>query len=165
MVRLIPPSRSEGLAWQHASVENFSRRSKDPERAATISQRQIAGSVKKKQCHDGKSPLVESVCHNSPPGKRTNPKQEPPKTKEEDDETPLQPDLPNSPFSLLLWARRKSETKSDSTIRIRRIEDPHHPRGYRELRSNAEMRKLLDKKIVAQKGRCPLCNVEESVVC
>ena len=43
---------------------------------------------------------------------------------------------------------------------IRRIEDPHHPRGYRELRSNAEMRKLLDKKIVAQNGRCPLCNVE-----
>jgi len=43
---------------------------------------------------------------------------------------------------------------------IRRIEDPHHPRGYRELRSNAEMRKLLDKKIVAQNGTCPICNVE-----
>jgi hypothetical protein len=29
-------------------------------------------------------------------------------------------------------------------IGIRRIDDPHHPRGYRELRSNAEMRKLLN---------------------
>jgi hypothetical protein len=26
---------------------------------------------------------------------------------------------------------------------VRRIEDPHHPRGYRELRSNSEMRKLM----------------------
>ena len=33
---------------------------------------------------------------------------------------------------------------------IRRIEDPHHPRGYRELRSRAEMRKLLNRKIVEQ---------------
>ena len=40
---------------------------------------------------------------------------------------------------------------------VRRVEDPHHPRGYRELRSNGEMRKLLDRKIVAQKGGCALC--------
>lgn len=40
---------------------------------------------------------------------------------------------------------------------VRRIEDEHHPRGYRELRSNAEMRKLLDKKIVAQDGECGIC--------
>jgi hypothetical protein len=33
---------------------------------------------------------------------------------------------------------------------VRRIEDPHHPRGYRELRSNGEMRKLLDRKIALQ---------------
>ena len=32
---------------------------------------------------------------------------------------------------------------------VQRIEDPHHPRGYRELRSPAEMRKLLNRKIVA----------------
>ncbi len=25
---------------------------------------------------------------------------------------------------------------------VRRIDDPHHPRGYREIRSNGEMRKL-----------------------
>jgi hypothetical protein len=41
---------------------------------------------------------------------------------------------------------------------IRRIEDPQHPRGYRELRSNGEMRKLLDRKIVAQNGKRALCN-------
>jgi hypothetical protein len=40
---------------------------------------------------------------------------------------------------------------------VRRIEDPHHPRGYRELRSNSEMRKLLDRKIATQNGFCALC--------
>ena len=42
-------------------------------------------------------------------------------------------------------------------IGIQRIEDPHHPRGYRELRSPSEMRKLLNRKIVEQKGMCPIC--------
>jgi hypothetical protein len=37
---------------------------------------------------------------------------------------------------------------------VRRIDDPQHHRGYRELRSNGEMRKLLDRKIVAQNGKC-----------
>ena len=40
---------------------------------------------------------------------------------------------------------------------VRRIDDPHHPRGYRELRSNAEMRKLLNRKIVAQSKTCGIC--------
>jgi hypothetical protein len=40
---------------------------------------------------------------------------------------------------------------------IQRIDDPHHPRGYRELRSNAEMRKLLDRKIVEQNKTCGIC--------
>ncbi len=40
---------------------------------------------------------------------------------------------------------------------VKRVEDLHHPRGYRELRSNGEMRKLLDRKIVDQKGVCALC--------
>ena len=40
---------------------------------------------------------------------------------------------------------------------IRRIDDPHHPRGYRELRSNAEMRKLIDRKIVSQNSMCAIC--------
>ena len=42
---------------------------------------------------------------------------------------------------------------------IRRVDDPQHPRGYREIRSNAEMRNLMDRKIVAQNGVCALCNV------
>lgn len=40
---------------------------------------------------------------------------------------------------------------------VRRIDDPQHPRGYREIRSNAEMRKLMDRKIAAQNGICVLC--------
>jgi hypothetical protein len=43
---------------------------------------------------------------------------------------------------------------------IRRIEDPHHPRGYRELRSPAEMRKLLKRKVSEQKGICAICHEE-----
>ena len=43
---------------------------------------------------------------------------------------------------------------------IRRIEDPHHPRGYRELRSPAEMRKLLNRKIAEQDRRCAICHEE-----
>jgi hypothetical protein len=40
---------------------------------------------------------------------------------------------------------------------VQRVEDPHHPRGYRELRSRAEMRKLLNRKITEQNGICPIC--------
>jgi hypothetical protein len=40
---------------------------------------------------------------------------------------------------------------------VQRIGDPHHPRGYRELRSLAEMRKLLNRKIVEQNGIRPIC--------
>jgi hypothetical protein len=40
---------------------------------------------------------------------------------------------------------------------VQRIEDSHHPRGYRELRSNAEMRKLLNRKIVEQNKVCAIC--------
>ncbi|HWR16839.1 MAG TPA: hypothetical protein VN577_18575 [Terriglobales bacterium] len=43
---------------------------------------------------------------------------------------------------------------------VQRIEDEHHPRGYRELRSPAEMRRLLDRKIVEQNRICALCRVE-----
>jgi hypothetical protein len=34
-------------------------------------------------------------------------------------------------------------------IGVQRVDDPNHPREYRELRSAAEMRKLLNRKIVA----------------
>ena len=39
---------------------------------------------------------------------------------------------------------------------VQRIDDPHHPRGFRELRSPAEMRKLLNRKIVQQGGICAI---------
>jgi hypothetical protein len=54
---------------------------------------------------------------------------------------------------------RESARKERGThpIGVRRVDDPHHPRGYRELRSNAEMRKLMDRKITAQNGICALC--------
>jgi hypothetical protein len=45
-------------------------------------------------------------------------------------------------------------------IGVQRIEDPHHPRGYRELRSPAEMRKLLNRKIVEQDRKCAICHEE-----
>jgi hypothetical protein len=45
-------------------------------------------------------------------------------------------------------------------VGVRRIEDPHHPRGYRELRSPAEMRKLLNRKIVEQDRICAICHFE-----
>ena len=46
------------------------------------------------------------------------------------------------------------------TIRlgVQRVEDSHHPRGYRELRSPAEMRKLLNRKIVEQGRECGICH-------
>jgi hypothetical protein len=36
-----------------------------------------------------------------------------------------------------------------------RIEDPTHPRGYRERRSDSAMRDLVDRKIVEQEQCCP----------
>ena len=38
------------------------------------------------------------------------------------------------------------------------MEDATHPRGYRELRSPAELQKLLAQKIIAQEGRCAICH-------
>lgn len=60
----------------------------------------------------------------------------------------------------VLCCGRESNQKPRRTIRpgIQRVDDPHHPRGYRELRSPAEMRKLLDHKIVEQGRECPLCH-------
>jgi len=45
---------------------------------------------------------------------------------------------------------------------IRRVEDTHHPRGYRELRSPAEMRKLLNRKIEEQGRKCAICDEDFS---
>jgi hypothetical protein len=43
---------------------------------------------------------------------------------------------------------------------VQRIDDPHHTRGYRELRSSAEMRKLLNRKIIEQDRKCAICHEE-----
>ena len=57
---------------------------------------------------------------------------------------------------------RESVRKEKRLIRlgVRRIEDPHHPRGYRELRSAAEMRKLLNRKILEEDRACGICHIE-----
>jgi hypothetical protein len=41
---------------------------------------------------------------------------------------------------------------------MQRIEDPHHSRGYRELRSNTEIRRLDNRKIVEQNKTCGICH-------
>ena len=40
---------------------------------------------------------------------------------------------------------------------VSRIEDPNHSRGYRERRSPAELRKLVDRKIEEQQNLCWYC--------
>lgn len=45
---------------------------------------------------------------------------------------------------------------------VRRIPDPHHPRGYRELRSPSAMRRLVNQKVGEQQNVCPLCGKEFS---
>jgi hypothetical protein len=52
-----------------------------------------------------------------------------------------------------------SKGRGARRLGVQRIEDSHHPRGYRELRSKAEMRKLLDRKIVGQNRQCAICQV------
>ena len=44
--------------------------------------------------------------------------------------------------SLFCCGRDQSKMERRLRLGIQRIEDPHHPRGYRELRSPAEMRKV-----------------------
>jgi len=59
--------------------------------------------------------------------------------------------------SLFCCGREQARKDRSFQLGIQRIEDPHHPRGYRELRSSAEMRKLLNRKIVEQDGKCAIC--------
>jgi hypothetical protein len=40
------------------------------------------------------------------------------------------------------------------------IDEPHHSRGYRELLSNAEMRKLPNRKIVERNRKCGMFGLE-----
>jgi hypothetical protein len=59
--------------------------------------------------------------------------------------------------SLFCCGREQARKERRFQLGVQRIEDPHHPRGYRELRAPAEMRQLLNRKIVEQDGKCALC--------
>jgi hypothetical protein len=74
-------------------------------------------------------------------------------------ENPPQSVVPNPQIEDVLRTRADPKGKGCTSWR-RRIEDPHHPRGYRELRSPAEMRKLLNRKIVEQGRICAICHFE-----
>lgn len=43
---------------------------------------------------------------------------------------------------------------------VTRVEDSHHPRGYRELRSPAALRDLTLRKVSEQGGKCYVCGEE-----
>ena len=47
-------------------------------------------------------------------------------------------------------------------VAVERIEDPHHPRGYREICSPAELRRRKNKLILNAEGHpvCHLCGEE-----
>ena len=59
--------------------------------------------------------------------------------------------------SLFCCGRAQNALKRQPFVAVQRIEDPHHPRGYRELRSPAEMRRLLKRKIIEQDNKCGIC--------
>ena len=64
--------------------------------------------------------------------------------------------------SLFCCGREQARRQRRLRLGVQRIEDPHHPRGYRELRSPGEMRKLLNRKIAEQNGKCAICHEEFS---
>lgn len=59
--------------------------------------------------------------------------------------------------SYFCCGREQAKAKRRIWAPVQRIEDSHHPRGYREIRSPAEMKKLLKRKIVEQKNLCGIC--------
>jgi hypothetical protein len=62
--------------------------------------------------------------------------------------------------SLFCCGREQIPKARTLRLGVQRVEDPHHPRGYRELRSPAEMRKLLNRKIIEQDRICAICQEE-----
>jgi len=60
--------------------------------------------------------------------------------------------------SLFCCGREQARKERRLGLGVQRIEDAHHPRGYRELRSPAEIRKLLNRKIAEQGERCAICD-------
>jgi hypothetical protein len=65
--------------------------------------------------------------------------------------------MSNPSIAFLLWPRMLPTPKL-VRLGVQRIEDPYHPRGYRELRSPAEMRKLTNRKVREQGGTCAICH-------
>jgi len=61
--------------------------------------------------------------------------------------------------SRVCCGRAESSKATRSTRGVERMDDPNHPRGYRELRSPAELRKVLTQKISEQKGNCGICHL------
>ena len=55
--------------------------------------------------------------------------------------------------------REEASKAGRLTMGVERIDDPNHPRGYRELRSPAELRKVLTQKISLQQGNCGICHL------
>ncbi len=62
--------------------------------------------------------------------------------------------------SIFCCGREQVRRERRLRLGVQRTEDPHHPRGYRELRSPAEMRKLPNRKVVEQGGKCAICHEE-----
>ena len=60
--------------------------------------------------------------------------------------------------SLFCCGRELARKERRFQLGVQRIDDPHHPRGYRELRSPAEMRKLLKRKLFEQDAKCAICH-------
>jgi len=52
--------------------------------------------------------------------------------------------------SFFCCGRQQAWKKRNRWAAVERIEDPYHPRGYRERRSPVEMKKLREHKIVEQ---------------
>ena len=72
-------------------------------------------------------------------------------------ETPSQSDPPYPPISILLRQGGDPESKRTQVAGHPTDRGCPAPRGYRELRSNGEMRKPFDTNIVAQGGKCAIC--------
>jgi hypothetical protein len=59
--------------------------------------------------------------------------------------------------SLFCCGRERAQKERRFKLGVQRIENPHHPRGYRELRSPSKIGKLLNRKVVEQAGKCLAC--------
>jgi hypothetical protein len=66
------------------------------------------------------------------------------------------------PIHRSVFCCRREQIRKERRVRlgVQCIEDPHHPRGFRDLRSPAEMRKLLNHKVVEQDRICAICHEE-----